>query len=68
LELLKQLNTLLKTDIQPLHEPPRAGDIRESLADISDARTLLGYEPQISFDEGLRRSIDYYRSWAMNQS
>lgn len=64
LDLLSQLNMLLKTDVQPVHEPARAGDIRESLADISAARKLLGYEPQVSFEEGLRRSIDYYRSWA----
>jgi UDP-glucose 4-epimerase len=63
LELIRQLNSLLETRVDPLHHPPRAGDIRESLADISAARTTLGYEPQVSFDEGLKRSIDYYRSW-----
>ncbi|HWB09974.1 MAG TPA: SDR family oxidoreductase [Pirellulales bacterium] len=63
LELIGQLNALLGTKIEPLHHPPRAGDIRESLADISAARATLGYEPQVSFDEGLKRSIDYYRSW-----
>ncbi|MGH7138272.1 MAG: SDR family oxidoreductase [Pirellulales bacterium] len=64
LDLLDQLKVLLKTDIQPVHEPARVGDIRESLADITAARKMLGYEPQVSFEEGLRRSIDYYRSWA----
>lgn len=64
LDLLNQLKVLLKTDIQPVHEPARVGDIRESLAEISAARTMLGYEPQVSFEDGLRRSIDYYRSWA----
>jgi UDP-glucose 4-epimerase len=63
LELIRQLNSLLGTNIAPLHQPPRAGDIRESLADISAARAALGYEPQVSFDVGLERSIDYYRSW-----
>jgi len=43
-------------------EPPRVGDVRESLADITQARKWLGYEPAVDFDEGLRRSIDYYRS------
>jgi UDP-glucose 4-epimerase len=61
LELLRQLNGLLQTNIEPEHQPPRPGDIRESLADISAARRLLGYEPQVSFEEGLRRSINYYR-------
>ena len=38
--------------------------VRESLADITQARQMLDYEPQVSFEEGLRRSIDYYRSVA----
>jgi UDP-glucose 4-epimerase len=67
LELLKQLNSLLGTDISPIHEPPRAGDIRESLAEISAARQLLGYEPQVSFEDGLKRSIDYYRKIAIKE-
>jgi UDP-glucose 4-epimerase len=62
LTLLNGLNRLLGTDIRAEHLPPRPGDIRESMADITLARTLLKYEPQIDFEEGLRRSIDYYRS------
>ena len=61
LELLDALNGLLGTDIRAVHEPPRPGDIRESMADITLARQLLGYEPQVDLQEGLRRSIDYYR-------
>jgi len=64
LELLAALNRLLKTDVAPIHADPRPGDVRESLADISQARQLLGYEPQIDFEEGLRLSIDYYRELA----
>jgi UDP-glucose 4-epimerase len=62
LKLIELLNRLLGTSIQPRHEPARVGDVRESLADITQARTCLGYEPAIHFEEGLRRSIDYYRS------
>lgn len=62
LELLAALNDLLGTDVTPKHEPPRVGDVRESLADITLARKLLGYEPRIGLEEGLRRSIEYYRS------
>ena len=62
LELIDVLNELLGTDVRPVHEDSRPGDVRESLADITQARTLLGYEPKVGFDEGLRRSIDYYRS------
>jgi len=61
LTLLDSLNRQLGTEVKPKHDPPRVGDVRDSLADISQARRMLGYEPQIDFDEGLRRSIDYYR-------
>lgn len=61
LELLDVLGRLLEIDVEPIFEPPRIGDVRESLADITQARTLLGYEPKVGFEEGLRRSIAYYR-------
>lgn len=64
LELLAQLNTLLGTSIKPVHAAARVGDVRESLADITQARKCLAYEPQVDFEEGLRRSIDYYRGLA----
>lgn len=62
LDLVELLNKQLGTNVKARHEPPRTGDIRESLADITQARKHLGYEPQVDFEEGLRRSIDYYRS------
>lgn len=62
LTLLAALNRLLELDIRPRHEPPRIGDIRDSTADITQARRLLGYEAQVDFEEGLRRSIDFYRA------
>lgn len=64
LELLGAINDVLGTQVEPEFAPPRPGDIRESMADISMARTVLGYEPQVDFLDGLRRSIDYYRSLA----
>lgn len=64
LELLGAINDVLGTQVEPEFAPPRPGDIRESMADISMARTVLGYEPQVDFLDGLRRSIDYYRSVA----
>ena len=64
LELLEDLNRLLGTNIKPVHAAARVGDVRESLADITQARTWLKYEPQVGFEEGLRRSIDYYRRLA----
>ncbi len=62
LELIGTINRILGTEITPKHAPARAGDVRESLADITLARALLGYEPTVHFEDGLRRSIDYYRS------
>jgi UDP-glucose 4-epimerase len=62
LDLISTLNALLGTQVAPIHAPARLGDVRESLADITQARGALGYEPQIGFEEGLRRSIEYYRS------
>ena len=43
------------------YAPTREGDILDSQADISQARALLGYAPQVGFEEGLRRTFDWYR-------
>jgi UDP-glucose 4-epimerase len=64
LTLMEILNRLLGLDIRPQFAPPRLGDVRQSQADITLARQLLGYEPQIDFEEGLSRSIDFYRKMA----
>jgi UDP-glucose 4-epimerase len=47
---------------KPAYEPVRAGDIRDSLADIRLAGELLGYAPIVDFREGLRRTVEWYRS------
>ena len=44
--------------------PARHGDVKDSLADITRARTLLGYEPLVSLEAGLKKTIDWYRSAA----
>jgi UDP-glucose 4-epimerase len=64
LHLVAAINQVLGTDIEPIFAAGRVGDVRESLADVTRARAVLDYEPAVSFDEGLRRSIDYYRSLA----
>ena len=61
-DLVAQLNTLLGTELAPIYTDERPGDIKHSRADISKARDLLGYEPIVSFDEGLRRTVDWYRA------
>jgi UDP-glucose 4-epimerase len=61
LQLLKLLSQLLGKPIEPDFQPARVGDVRESLADITLARKLLGYEPQVRLEEGIKRTIAYYR-------
>jgi UDP-glucose 4-epimerase len=61
LQLVDGINRALGTNIKPVFEGPRAGDVRESLADISLARKVLRYEPKVNFDDGLKKTIDYYR-------
>jgi UDP-glucose 4-epimerase len=59
-ETLRLLGKIAGRDVPAQYDPPRAGDIRDSQADISLARTLLGYEPSIGFEEGLRRTFSWY--------
>jgi nucleoside-diphosphate-sugar epimerase len=62
-ELVGTLRRLLDSDVEPEYGPPRPGDVSESLADISLARELLGYEPRVEFEEGLERTI----AWIVEQ-
>jgi len=61
-EVLKKLEKITGERVQARYEPARTGDIRDSLADISLARKVLGYEPRVPFEEGLRRTWDWYKS------
>jgi UDP-glucose 4-epimerase len=61
LQLLDILSRLLRKPVEPEFLPPRVGDVRESLADITLARRLLGYEPQVRLADGLERTVAYYR-------
>ncbi len=60
--LFETMRKLIGADVKPAYGPPRAGDVRDSQADISRATELLGYEPLVRLEEGLRRTIDWYRS------
>ena len=59
LDLVAALNDLMGLDIEPQFGPERPGDVALSQADISLARELIGYEPEVSFSEGLRRTIGW---------
>ncbi len=60
-EVLRELGKITGKTLETKFEPPREGDIRDSQADISQAREFLGYEPQVSFEEGLARTFEWYR-------
>jgi len=62
LDLVTSLNRLLGTSVRPQHGPARAGDVRHSRADISLAQKELGYQPAVSFEEGLKRTLEWYRA------
>ncbi|PKL50512.1 MAG: LPS biosynthesis protein WbpP [Planctomycetes bacterium HGW-Planctomycetes-1] len=50
-----------KENIKPVYAPPRTGDIKHSLADVKKAKELIGYEPFVSFEEGIAMAIDWYK-------
>ncbi|MCC6782857.1 MAG: NAD-dependent epimerase/dehydratase family protein [Planctomycetes bacterium] len=60
-DLLRVLREYAGSTLQPVHAPPRNGDVMHSRADISRIRALLGFQPEVTFDEGLRKTYDWYR-------
>ncbi|HXW14743.1 MAG TPA: SDR family oxidoreductase [Terriglobia bacterium] len=61
-QTIKLLNHILGVEVRPQYGPPRLGDVLHSTADISLARAVLGYEPLVSFEEGLRRTVAWLRT------
>ena len=60
-ETFKSLLKLTGYSGQPIYAPERGGDIKHSLADISKAEAEFGYRVAVEFEEGLRRTVDWYR-------
>ena len=60
-EIIDMINNLLGKSVKPTYSPSRPGDVKHSLADITAARKLIGFEPTVSFREGLQLAIDWYR-------
>jgi nucleoside-diphosphate-sugar epimerase len=60
--LFRTLCGLVGVDVEPVYEGPRAGDVRDSQADITKAHRLLGYTPLVSFDDGLKKTVEWYRT------
>jgi nucleoside-diphosphate-sugar epimerase len=61
-DLFRAVRDLTGARIEPTYAPVRAGDVRDSQADISKARRLLAYEPRVGFEEGLKKTLDWYRT------
>ena len=61
-QLFETMRRLVGATVQPVYAEERAGDVADSQADISLARRLLGYQPTVSFEEGLKATVDWYRS------
>jgi nucleoside-diphosphate-sugar epimerase len=59
-QLWAGIRRTLGSTLEPHHAPPRPGDVRDSLADLGRARELLGYEPAVSLDEGLRETVEHF--------
>ena len=62
LDIARHVNTALATDIGPVHTDPRPGDVRDSWADMTRARDLLGFSSGVSIDEGIGRTVQHFRS------
>ncbi|MBS1841193.1 MAG: SDR family oxidoreductase [Acidobacteria bacterium] len=60
-QTIAHLAKLTGAKLETKYEPPREGDIRDSQADIAQARELLSYDPSVTFEEGLSRTLDWYR-------
>ena len=61
IDIYHTLTSVLGKDIEPKFGPNRKGDIKHSNADISKARELLGYDPEYSFEDGIKLAIDWYK-------
>lgn len=61
-QTVQLLSKISGKQLEVKYDPAREGDIRDSLADITQARECLGYDPQVGFEEGLRRTFEWYRN------
>jgi len=60
-ELLRVMQKIVGTSLPPVYAEARQGDVKDSQADITKARTLLGYEPTVDLEAGLRHTLDWFR-------
>jgi len=62
LDILRILEHVTGKVIRPIHEPPRTGDVRHSLAAIEASRRDLAYDPRVDLEEGVRRTVSWFRA------
>ena len=61
LDLVNTLNKIMQKEIKPVFEPARIGDVRRTLADIRHIKKAINYRPRVDFEEGLRRTVDWFK-------
>lgn len=62
--LVEQLNEILGTDVRPVHDDPRVGDVKHSQASVDRAREEIGFVPKVDFVDGLRQTVEFFRKEA----
>ena len=60
--LFNTVRDLVGSTVEPIYAEPRAGDVKDSQADISKAKRVLGYQPSVTFEAGLAKTVEWYRS------
>jgi nucleoside-diphosphate-sugar epimerase len=61
-QLFTTLRGLIGATVEPIYDKPRAGDVKDSQADIGKAARLLGYKPIVTFEQGLKNTVEWYRT------
>ena len=67
-QVFETLKTIVEFEGEAIYDSDRVGDVKHSLADISAAREALGYEPIVAFEEGLRKTVEWYRESAQSEN
>jgi UDP-glucose 4-epimerase len=61
-DIVRELNVILEAHLDPIHEPARPGEVQRIYLDATRARQVLGWEPRVSFHDGLRKTVDWFRA------
>lgn len=60
LDVINHINKILKKSIEPKFIPPRPGDVKDTLADITKAQKLIGFAPKVGFEQGLKKTVEFF--------